>query len=87
MHGTLQVPQNFDLVAQRKGFKRYVSPRMRELISELEEAKEQKEKALTGILQVSECGVGLRRRDVLESMGWLKVRCPSLGMQMLELNP
>ena len=47
-----QVPQNFDLVSQRKGFKRYLSPRLRELVAALDTAKEGKEDALTGILQV-----------------------------------
>ena len=46
------MPRNFDLVSQRKGFKRYLCPELRGLVAQLDDAKERREDALRGILQV-----------------------------------
>ena len=47
------VPAEYELVSQRKGFKRYKSPRLVELLREHGAAQEQREAALSGVLQVS----------------------------------
>ncbi|GAX75912.1 hypothetical protein CEUSTIGMA_g3355.t1 [Chlamydomonas eustigma] len=47
---TVTVPKDFDLVSQKKGFKRYMSPALRSLVTQLDDAKECKEAALSGIL-------------------------------------
>jgi len=46
-----KVPANYSLVAQRKGFRRYVSPALRELVTEREAANAQRESALAGVLR------------------------------------
>ncbi len=46
------VPSSYELVGQRKGFKRYKSPRLAELLQEHAAALEERETALSGILQV-----------------------------------
>ena len=46
------VPASYELVSQRKGFKRYKSPRLAELLAEYAAAQEQREAALSGVLQV-----------------------------------
>ena len=46
------MPGDFELVSQKKGFKRYITPRIRQLIKELAEASQRKEVAMAGILQV-----------------------------------
>lgn len=48
-----KVPREFELVSQKKGFKRYMSPQLRELLKERAEALEAKEAAMANILQVS----------------------------------
>ena len=50
---TKKVPSSYELVAQRKGFNRYMTPRLRELVSEHKAALEAREKASGCILQVS----------------------------------
>lgn len=47
-----EVPGNYELVSQRKGFKRYKSPKLVELLVEHAAVLEQREAALSGILQV-----------------------------------
>ncbi len=47
-----KVPSSFDFVAQRKGFKRYSSEELKELVRDLDAAKEAREAAMAGILQV-----------------------------------
>lgn len=51
---TLQksVPQDFELMGQRKGFVRYTSAPLQELVKAHAEALQNKEAALAGILQV-----------------------------------
>jgi len=46
------VPADYELVSQRKGFKRYKSPRLANLLREYAAAQEQREAALSGVLQV-----------------------------------
>ena len=46
------VPAEYELVSQRKGYKRYKSPRLVELLREHAAAQEQREAALSGVLQV-----------------------------------
>ena len=46
------MPASYELVSQRKGFKRYKSPRLAELLAEYAAAQEQREAALSGVLQV-----------------------------------
>lgn len=48
-----EVPSSYELVGQRKGFRRYKSPRLAELVVEHAAALEQRESALSGILQVT----------------------------------
>ena len=47
-----KVPQSFELMGQRKGFVRYMTPDLRALVKQHAEALEDRETALTGILQV-----------------------------------
>ena len=47
------MPASYELVSQRKGFKRYKSPRLVELLLEYAAVQEQREAALSGVLQVS----------------------------------
>ena len=47
------VPSSYELVGQKKGWKRYRSPRLAELVQDLAAAQEDREAALSGILQVS----------------------------------
>ena len=46
------VPEEFELMGQRKGFVRYYSPELRGLVKQHAEALEAREQALSGILQV-----------------------------------
>ena len=46
------VPEEFELMGQRKGFVRYYSPELRDLVKQHAEALEMRELALSGILQV-----------------------------------
>ena len=50
---TKSVPSSYELVAQRKGFNRYMTQRLRELVSEHKAALEEREKAAGCILQVT----------------------------------
>ncbi|CAD7704171.1 unnamed protein product [Ostreobium quekettii] len=58
-----RVPHDFELAAQRKGFNRYMSPELRDLVAKLEEAEEQCETELSNILQalvkrfISQCSL------------------------------
>ena len=45
------VPQEFELMGQRKGFVRYMSPALRALVKQHADALEMRETALSGILQ------------------------------------
>lgn len=47
------VPQDFELMGQRKGFVRYMNPALRALVKQHADAQEAREAALTGILQVT----------------------------------
>ncbi|DBA75103.1 TPA: hypothetical protein ACH3X1_010428 [Trebouxia sp. C0004] len=49
------VPQDFELMGQRKGFVRYMNPSLRLLVKQHADALEARELALTGILQVIPC--------------------------------
>ena len=49
------MPASYELVSQRKGYKRYKSPRLVELLCEHAAAQEQREAALSSVLQVSAC--------------------------------
>ncbi len=49
------VPQDFELMGQRKGFVRYMNPRLRLLVKQHADTLENRELALTGILQVHPC--------------------------------
>ena len=42
-------------MSQRKGFKRYTTEELKELVKELADAQEGREKAMGGILQVGVC--------------------------------
>jgi DNA mismatch repair protein MSH6 len=44
-------PRSYELVGQRKGFKRYLTPRLRELVADLQEARDAREQALGGVLR------------------------------------
>jgi hypothetical protein len=56
-----RVPRGFDLAAQRKGYKRYSSARLKELVAELAEAQAGVQDAASSILQVSGQGAGARQ--------------------------
>jgi DNA mismatch repair ATPase MutS len=45
------VPRSYELVGQRKGFKRYTTTQLRELVSALQEAQDARERALGGVLR------------------------------------
>lgn len=62
-----KVPANYSLVAQRKGFRRYVSPKLRELVAEREEVCAQREAALAGVLR------GLLARFGARGAAWTAV--------------
>ncbi len=47
------VPQDFELMGQKKGFVRYMNPALRALVKKHADALETRETALTGILQVT----------------------------------
>ncbi len=47
-----KIPSSYELVGQKKGFKRYKSPRLARLLSEYASAQEEREAALSVILQV-----------------------------------
>jgi hypothetical protein len=47
-----RVPRGFDLAAQRKGFKRYSSARLKDLVAGLAEAQAEVQGAASTILQV-----------------------------------
>ncbi len=49
------VPQDFELMGQRKGFVRYMNASLRLLVKQHADALETRELALTGILQVTPC--------------------------------
>lgn len=46
------VPSSYELVGQKKGWKRYRSPRLAEIVRDHATAQEDREAALSGILQV-----------------------------------
>ena len=46
-----EVPDDFELLAQRKGFKRYMSPELREAVTARQAAVEAREARLSGTLQ------------------------------------
>ena len=48
-----KVPSSFELASQKKGYRRYMSPPLRELVAAHTAAQEVREAALSGILQVS----------------------------------
>ncbi|CAL8470971.1 g10513 [Coccomyxa elongata] len=58
------VPSSYELVGQKKGWKRYRSPRLAELVQDLARAQEDREAALSGILQ------GVVRRFAREHAAW-----------------
>jgi len=45
------VPSDFELVSQRKGFKRFMTAELRDFVKQRAEALEKKEMAMAGILQ------------------------------------
>ncbi len=47
-----QVPRDFEPMQGKKGWKRYTSPDLRQLVRAREETVDQRERALSGILQV-----------------------------------
>ena len=47
-----KVPREFELVSQKKGFKRFMSPQLRSLLRQRADALEAKEVAMANILQV-----------------------------------
>ena len=48
-----KVPSNFERLAHRKGFVRYMSPELRQLAGQLTEGKQDLEVALSGVLKVA----------------------------------
>ena len=46
------MPRDFELLAQRKGFKRFMSPALRRAVVARQAAMDSREAALTGSLQV-----------------------------------
>lgn len=50
-----KVPHHFEVMNQRKGFVRYMSPDLRDLVKQHADALENRETALTAILQVTLC--------------------------------
>lgn len=46
------MPASYELVSQKKGFRRYRSPRLAELLREHAAAQEEREAALSSVLQV-----------------------------------
>ena len=59
------VPSSYELVGQKKGWKRYRSPRLAELVQDLAAAQEDRETALSGILQVAHLLISNRKMS-----GW-----------------
>lgn len=49
------MPADFELLAQRKGFKRYMSPALREAVAQRQAAVGAREARLSGSLQVGPC--------------------------------
>ena len=64
------VPHDFELMGQRKGFVRYTSAPLQELVKQHAEALQDKETALTGILQVMRCLSGMHSMCV----HWCRMR-------------
>ena len=58
------VPHDFELMGQRKGFVRYTSAPLQELVKQHAEALQDKETALAGILQVIPCLSGMHSMHV-----------------------
>lgn len=58
------VPHDFELMGQRKGFVRYTSAPLQELVKQHAEALQDKETALAGILQVICCLSGMHSMHV-----------------------
>ena len=50
---TKKLPSPYQLMAQRKGFRRYMTEELRDLLRQRAKCLEEKEAALAGILQVS----------------------------------
>lgn len=48
-----RVPGNWERLAQRKGFSRYMSPALRQLVTERNELLQTREVALSNVLKVS----------------------------------
>ena len=55
---SLKVPAQYEMLGNRKGFKRYTSPKLKRLVTCLGEAQEQQEAAVSNILQVRAAGEG-----------------------------
>ena len=49
-----KVPRDFELVSQKKGFKRFMSPQLRSLLRQRADALEAKEVAMANILKVNQ---------------------------------
>ena len=71
------VPQDFELMGQRKGFVRYTSAPLQQLVKQHAEALQNKETALAGILQVP-CCLSLEHTQSLLSSSLLPC-CPLLS--------
>jgi DNA mismatch repair protein MSH6 len=59
------LPRSYELVGQRKGYKRYMTPRLRELVGGLQAARDARERALGGVLRA------LVRRFARGRRAWL----------------
>ena len=78
---TKSVPSSYELVAQRKGFNRYMTPRLRELVSEHKAALEDREKAAGCILQVTCSGHIPFRASFVWGLGVLKSMLGPISIQ------
>ena len=59
------MPQDFELLAQRKGFKRFMSPALRCAVVARQAALDAREVALTGSLQVPHVNRRLERLNIV----------------------
>ena len=62
-----QVPSDFELLSQKKGVKRFMTPRLRGLLQERATALQTIEEALSGILQVCALALYLQKCSILQA--------------------
>jgi DNA mismatch repair protein MSH6 len=73
-----RMPSSYSLVGHRKGFKRYTSEELKELVADKQAAEEDREKVQAGVLRVSRRGRarGCVPREGATVLGWGKIGAP-----------